>query len=188
MSSLVTSASFKYEILGTFAECDLVAVVGKYSQTGIIVDMFRLKDNKIMEHWDSDTNSSAWDTKFEIATKKPTHQLRETIEALYTQALLPYVPEIVDDYFYARHIINNGASPSLATYLETNKIRHQKIYHLIADGNFVFVLAQASINDKPYALYEIYKMPFGENDFDITEYWSTRRAVPTSTASGLPIF
>ena len=81
MTSLVTSASFKYEILGTFAECDLVAVVGKYSQTGIIVDMFRLRDNKIMEHWDSDANTAAYETKFTSPVKKSVTGMRETIES-----------------------------------------------------------------------------------------------------------
>lgn len=189
MTSLVTSASFKYEILGTFAECDLVAVVGKYSQTGIIVDMFRLRDNKIMEHWDSDANTAAYETKFTSPVKKSVTGMRETIESLYAVSLVPNVPALIDNYFYPRQIINGGVSSTLADYLAMNKIRHRTIHHLIADGSFIFVLAEATIDGKAYALYEIYKMPFSaETDYDITEYWSTRRSVPASTASGLPIF
>ncbi|AUX43401.1 uncharacterized protein SOCE26_048490 [Sorangium cellulosum] len=53
MRGIVSSSSFSYQRLRTFAECDLVVVQGRYSGTGVIFDMFRVKDEKIMEHWDS---------------------------------------------------------------------------------------------------------------------------------------
>src|SRR5690606_31710187 len=59
MSSFVPSPSFSYERLRTFAECDLVVVQGNYSQTGIIFDMFRVQNGKIMEHWDSDSGQAS---------------------------------------------------------------------------------------------------------------------------------
>lgn len=59
MGGIVSSSSFRYERLRTYAECDLVVVQGRYSATGVVFDMFRVKDDKIMEHWDSDTNQAS---------------------------------------------------------------------------------------------------------------------------------
>lgn len=47
---------FKYEIGMVIAEGDLVAIHGRYSGLGpkplIVVDIFRVKNGKIAEHWD----------------------------------------------------------------------------------------------------------------------------------------
>lgn len=47
---------FKYEIGMVIAEGDLVAIHGRYSGLGpkplIVVDIFRVQDGKIAEHWD----------------------------------------------------------------------------------------------------------------------------------------
>lgn len=48
--------AFKYEIGMVIAEGDLVAIHGRYSGLGpkplIVVDIFRVEDGKIAEHWD----------------------------------------------------------------------------------------------------------------------------------------
>ncbi len=59
MSSVVSSPSFSYERLRTFADCDLAVVQGRYSGTGVIFDLFRLSDGKLVEHWDSDANQAS---------------------------------------------------------------------------------------------------------------------------------
>lgn len=59
MRGIVSSGSSSYQRLRTFGECDLVVVQGRYSQTGVIFDMFRVKDDRIMEHWDSDSNQAS---------------------------------------------------------------------------------------------------------------------------------
>ena len=58
IGGLVMGASFSYQHLLTLADCDLAVVYGRYAQTGVIFDMFRLRDGKIMEHWDSESGAS----------------------------------------------------------------------------------------------------------------------------------
>src|SRR5688572_1240618 len=55
MSSFVPSPTFSYERVRTLADCDLVVVQGEYSGQGVIFDMFRVGDGRIIEHWDSDS-------------------------------------------------------------------------------------------------------------------------------------
>ena len=54
MSSL--GPGFKYELGMMLADGDLVAVHGRYTGVGptplVGVDMFRIKDGKLVEHWD----------------------------------------------------------------------------------------------------------------------------------------
>lgn len=190
MTSLVASASFNYEILGAFAECDLVAVVGKYSQTGVIVDMFRIKENKIIEHWDSDSNQAARD--FISINDSGDHNgplKLELINELYTLGLFTNSSDIINTYFDARARVYRSGESSYSAFsrlLSTSKIRYSKIHHTIADSkeNTVFVLAEGTLDGKPYAFYDFYRLLSTKID----EHWDSRRAVPTSTASGLPIF
>jgi predicted SnoaL-like aldol condensation-catalyzing enzyme len=190
MSSLVTSASFKYEILGSFAECDLVAVVGKYSQSGVIVDMFRVKDNKIIEHWDSDSNQAAPDFNAPTSTFGDHNGARklEVINELYTLGLFTNSPSIIDTFFDPKASTHRGTygQSGFSEYLTKNKIRYSKIHHMISDSEFntVFVMAEGTINGKGYAFYDFYRMSLES----IEEHWDSRRSIPTSTASGLPIF
>jgi predicted SnoaL-like aldol condensation-catalyzing enzyme len=189
MTSLVTSASFKYEILGTFAECDLVAVVGKYSQTGIIVDMFRLRDNKIMEHWDSDTNQAAPGSMSIVDSGNHNGaQKLAIINELYTRGLFTNSTEVIDSFFDPIVQVHRGGFgiSEFSSYLSKSKIRYNKIHHMISDSreNTVMVLAEGTLNGKAYAFFDFYRISLNT----IEEHWDSRRAVPTSTASGLPIF
>lgn len=189
MTSLVTSASFKYEILGVFGECDLVAVIGKYSQTGTIVDMFRLKDNKIMEHWDSDTNQAAPGSVSIVDSGNHNGaQKLAIINDFYTRGLFANSSEIIDSFFDPIAQVHRGGfgTTEFSSYLSRNKIRYNKIHQIISDSreNTVMVLAEGTLNGKAYAFFDFYRISLET----IEEHWDARRPVPTSTASGLSIF
>lgn len=203
MTSAVSATSFKYEIIGVFGECDLVAVIGKYSQTGVIVDMFRLKDNKIMEHWDSDSNQAATSLLTASAISRTHTTLTgplnlETITDLFTLGLIPNQSEIIDSFFDPRAYINRTKATGFrefSNYLNSSNIRYKKIHHIIAEpmGDVVFVLSEGTLDGKAYAFYDffrVYQHAFSDGSVEvyIGEHWDSRRPVPTSTASGLPIF
>jgi predicted SnoaL-like aldol condensation-catalyzing enzyme len=169
MSGLVTSASFKYERLRSLAECDLVVVQGRYSGTGVIFDMFRMKDGKLMEHWDSDSNqASSADGPTEITNPEQTAANRAVV--------LAYLSGGGSDQPAAGYVDHRAASAA--------KISYAKVHHLIADGNFVFALSEGTLDGKPYGFYDLFRLADGK----LAEHWDSRRAVPASTASGLGIF
>jgi len=90
MSSIVSSPSFSYERLRTLAECDLAVVQGRYSGTGVIFDLFRLSDGKLVEHWDSDANqASGADGPTEVGSPEATAQNRA--------AVLAFLARLVDE-------------------------------------------------------------------------------------------
>jgi predicted SnoaL-like aldol condensation-catalyzing enzyme len=169
MSGLVSSASFKYERLRSLAECDLVVVQGRYSGTGVIFDMFRMKDGKLVEHWDSDSNqASSADGPTEVSNPEQTAANRAVV--------LAYLSTAGGEHLAADYVDHRAASAAKLTYT--------KVHHAIADGNFVFALSEGTLDGKPYGFYDLFRLTGGK----LSEHWDSRRAVPATTASGLGIF
>lgn len=169
MSGLVTSASFKYERLRTLAECELVVVQGRYSSSGVIFDMFRLKDGKLMEHWDSDANqASSADGPTEITHPEQAGASRSVV--------LTHLSGGSSDLLASGYVDHRALSAA--------KIEYTKVHHVIADGDFVFALSEGTLDGKPYGFYDLFRLAEGK----LAEHWDSRRAVPASTASGLGIF
>jgi len=189
MGSVVTSGSFTYQRLRTFAECDLVVVQGRYSGTGVIFDMFRVKDGKLMEHWDSDGNqASDAGGPSQITDRASSDNNREQVKALYANGLIPNSASATASYFANSLVVRRAPTRSGASaffdHITASQIRYTKLHHIIADGNFVFVIAEGTLNNTRYGFYDLFRL---ENGL-IVEHWDSRRVVPGSTMSGLGIF
>jgi predicted SnoaL-like aldol condensation-catalyzing enzyme len=181
MSSAVSSPSFSYERLRTLAECDLAVVQGRYSGTGVIFDMFRLSEGKLVEHWDSDANqASSASGPTEVTDPEQTGPNRAAVLA-FLGLLIAGDHESASDYLatdYVEH--RNGFLDGL----ESGAISYSKVHHVIADENFVFTLSEGELAGSAYAFYDLFRL----EDENIAEHWDSRRTVPSTTASGLGIF
>jgi predicted SnoaL-like aldol condensation-catalyzing enzyme len=169
MSSVVSSPSFTYERLRSVAECDLVVVQGRYSGTGVIFDMFRLKDGNLVEHWDSDSNQAS-------DTGGPTEPTDPEQTSANRAVVLAYLEQHASQFLATDYVDHRAASAS--------KLSYKKVHHVVADGSFVFALSEGELDGKPYGFYDLFRLEGGK----LAEHWDSRRAVPASTASGLPIF
>jgi predicted SnoaL-like aldol condensation-catalyzing enzyme len=169
MSSVVSSPSFMYERLRSFAECDLVVVQGRYSGTGVIFDLFRVKDGKLVEHWDSDSNQAS-------DAGGPTEATNPEQTGANRGVVLAYLEERSSQYLAGDYVDHRAASASELSYT--------KVHHAVAEGSFVFALSEGQLDGKPYGFYDLFRVEGGK----LVEHWDSRRAVPASTASGLPIF
>lgn len=176
-------SSIEYEIYGVWAECDLAVVLGRYGGTGIIFDMFRLDDGKFMEHWDSDGGQASANINgavFSISDLDETHNNREHIMSLYEDILIPggdnITTQSVGAYFDESRLLS-------ADYFGQISGRdYKEIHYVIADGNFVFVLAEATVNGQTYAIYDLYRLESGL----AVEYWHSRRVAPSNPSAGFP--
>lgn len=185
----IVSSSFRYERLRTYAECDLVVVQGRYSATGVIFDMFRVKDDKIMEHWDSDTNqASAADGPTEIEDEALTAQNRARVLSFIDAVLTGGDHARASEFLgagYVEHRETSASGPgALVEHLTDEDIGYDEVHHVIADGNFVFTLSEGTRDGAAHGFYDLVRVEGG----DIVEHWDSRRAVPASTMSGLGIF
>jgi predicted SnoaL-like aldol condensation-catalyzing enzyme len=189
MSSFVTSGSFSYTRLRTLAECDLVVVQGQYSGTGVIFDMFRVDDGKIIEHWDSDSNqASNTSGPTELSNPEATAANRTTVLAFFDSVLIGGGAAQIGDYVaqtFVEHRASGASGPdALLDYLAEEDIEYSEVHHTIADGNFVFTLSEGSRGGSAYGFYDLFRLEDGK----LVEHWDSRRVVPNSTASGLGIF
>lgn len=188
MSGVVASSGFSYERLRLLADCDLAVVQGKYAGTGVIFDMFRVKDGKLVEHWDSDSNqaSDASGPKPGSSTAQTT-QNREQVLSLLERVLVrgerAAATELLAPSFVEHR--GNGTGPDAFLQQLTNgKVAYTRVHHVIADGDFVFTLSEGTLSGAAYGFYDLFRLEARR----IVEHWDSRRAVPASTSSGLGIF
>lgn len=188
MGSFVTSAGFSYQRLRTLADCDLVVVQGKYSGTGVIFDMFRMKDGKLMEHWDSDSNQASDASGPTQVAEGSSLQNRAQVSSFIQQVLIggdhAAATQLLSPSF-VEHRAGSGTGPSaFLEYVTEGNVTYTKIHHVIADGNYVFTLSEGKLGSAGYGFYDLFRLDAGA----IVEHWDSRRSVPASTASGLEIF
>jgi predicted SnoaL-like aldol condensation-catalyzing enzyme len=189
MGPLVSSPSFAFERLRTLAECELVVVQGRYSGTGVIFDMFRIEGGKLVEHWDSDANQAS---DAGGATANPstadTSESRTRVLAFVQSILIEKKHADASQFLtsnFIEHRTPTASGPTaLLDYLTAESITYTKVHHVIADGSFVFTLSEGARDGTPHGFYDLFRLESGQ----IVEHWDSRRAVPSSSASGLGIF
>jgi predicted SnoaL-like aldol condensation-catalyzing enzyme len=189
MSSIVSSPSFTYERLLTLADCDLVVVYGRYSQTGVIFDMFRVRDDKIMEHWDSDAGQASQVGQLATLDEDGASAESRALFASFSEAvLLGGEPERSSELLSATYVEHHGMGATgpaaFAAFLEAESVSYARVHHVIADGNYVFALSEGARGAVAYGFYDLFRVEAGK----LAEHWDSRRAVPSSTMSGLGIF
>lgn len=189
MSSFVTSASFSYQRLRTLAECELAVVQGRYSSSGVIFDMFRVRNDKIIEHWDSDSNqASATTGSTALVEGQPTAQNRVHVLALLNAVLIGGQTARASEFIAAGHVEHRGSGgtgpAAFVGYLTSDDIAYETVHHVIADNNFVFTLSEGTLGTAAYGFYDLFRLDGGS----VVEHWDSRRVVPRTTSSGLPIF
>ena len=188
MGSLVTSASFSYQRLRTLADCDLVVVQGKYSGTGVIFDMFRMKDGKLMEHWDSDSNQASDSGGPTQVSEGPSAQNRAQVLTFIQTVLIDgdnaAATQLLSQTFVEHRSSSTSGPKALLDYVMQGHIAYTKVHHVIADGNYVFTLSEGKLGAADYGFYDLFRLEARA----IVEHWDSRRSVPASTASGLGIF
>jgi predicted SnoaL-like aldol condensation-catalyzing enzyme len=189
LAAFFTAPDFNWQRARILGECDLVVVQGIYSGTGVIFDMFRVQDSRIMEHWDSDSNQgSETDGPSEVTDLENTAANRalvlEFVDAVLIGADLARIDELVSPSYVEHHTSDLSGPAALRGYLAQEAIGYERVHHVIADGNFVFTLSEGDKAGTPFGLYDLYRVEAGQ----IAEHWDAARQVPATTASGLPIF
>jgi len=189
IGSAVQGSGFSYQRFLTLAECDLAVVYGRYSQTGVIFDMFRVKDDKIMEHWDSDTGGASESTGIAALDASAPSAANKTLFLDFSAAVLVGGERTrAADFLstgYVEHHGTRATGPSaLSAFLMSENVSYTKVHHLIADGNFVFAVSEGKRGSAAFGFYDLFRADGGK----LVEHWDSRRSVPSSTMSGLPIF
>jgi len=153
-------------------------------QKKIVLDMFRLENGLIAEHWDAIQNESEislnGNSEIEgpilIENKECTLQNKKLIEDFTKQVLIDGNFETLKSFVSTNLIqhnpkMNNGLKGFEEYY---QKVRVQKIHRIIGQGNFVVTQSKAVINNDDYVCYNIYRLINGL----IAEHWSVSQMIP----------
>ena len=188
IGGFVTSGSFNYELFLTLGECDLGVVYGRYSQTGVIFDMFRVKDGKIMEHWDSENGASESTGIVPLAETADASRNHQRFLDFANQVLIPgdyaKAGDFLSESFTEHHGGKATGLEAFENFVEADGVTYTKVHHVIADGNYVFAISEGKRGGSSFGFYDLFRVEGGK----FVEHWDARRSVPSSTMSGLPIF
>jgi predicted SnoaL-like aldol condensation-catalyzing enzyme len=149
----------------------------------IVIDLFKLKDGMLAEHWDviqempdqtglaiTATNGTA-----NIDERASAENSKQVVNRFYKSITNKQSPIELIKPDYIEHdpsVINSGKG--LVDYLLGDPDRDIKIHRVIAEGDFAVVQSQFKRGGKAFVLYEILRVDTGK----IAEHWSVEQAVP----------
>ncbi|AYL96080.1 nuclear transport factor 2 family protein [Mucilaginibacter celer] len=145
-----------------------------------VIDLFKLKDGMLTEHWDaidslpdeSGKEITATDGIAEADKKASADDSKKVIVAFYDAILkgLDAKHFIAADYTeHNAEVRGSGLLPYLST-----PDRGVKLHRFIAEGDFVMVQSQFNRLGKVFVFYEIYRIA----NHQIAEHWSVEQVVP----------
>jgi predicted SnoaL-like aldol condensation-catalyzing enzyme len=204
--SVVLQDTFRYEPARLIADGDLVAAHGRYIGFGpqplVAIDIFRVEDGKIVEHWDSlqpeATQTANGHTMLDGPTEITDHAhtaankqlVTRFVDTILVRGQLDQLQSFFDGDRYTQHnpAVGDGLSGlgAFVAKLQEQKVSffYKKVHRVVAEGNFVLAQSEGEFGGKPTAFYDIFRVENGK----IAEHWDVIQEIPAQTASGLGLF
>jgi predicted SnoaL-like aldol condensation-catalyzing enzyme len=176
----------KSPIIRAIQEGDLVVThldIEFMGKRMVVIDLFKLKDGMLAEHWDvlqqmpdqTGMAITATNGTFEIDENASAIKNKQIVEQFYKAVIQKVSTTDVIKSDYIEHdpaVIHSGKS--LDAYLREDINREIKVHRIIAEGDFVAVQSEFKRGDKSFALYEILRVEHSK----IVEHWSVEQAIP----------
>jgi predicted SnoaL-like aldol condensation-catalyzing enzyme len=194
------------ERVRTIAEGDLVVTHslarGFAPEPIVAFDIFRLEDQKIVEHWDvlqpevkrTVSGRSQIDGPTDIVDLDKTAENKQLIQGFLDDVVFGHQMDKLATYIsrdtYHQHNpgVGDGLDGFVAAMTELAKaglsMEYKKTYRIVAEGNFVFVHSEGIFAGKHVAFADLMRIEGGK----IVEHWDVIQEVPDKTVSGLPMF
>ena len=184
------------KIVRIFSDGDYVVAQTEYGYETPTVgfDIFRFENGLIVEHWDNlqaipPTNPSGHslidgDTTIKETDKEGLEANKKVAEGFVTDVLMGKNPKNLENYFdgnnYIQHhpLIGDGLD-GLKTGLEKMTkmgltFKYSKIHKILGEGNFVLVVSEGVMADKPTSFYDLFRIENGK----IAEHWDIVETIP----------
>lgn len=146
-----------------------------------VIDLFRLQDGLIAEHWDAGQAQSADEGDLVTMTngtsivdeKADGQGNKALIEGFYNEVLAKGQPIEIDKYI-ARDYLDHDPDRALLNVSD----RQVKVYRIIAEGDFVVAQCEFINALDSYAHYDIFRIKQDK----IAEHWCVEQKVPLTMA------
>lgn len=175
-------------IIRVIADGDLVAVhldIKFMGQRVAVIDVFRLFNGKITEHWDAGQSLTGEDADL-VTMTNGTSVIDETadvnsskslIHSFYKDALEK--SDKANKYLAAEYVEHNTAGNLL-----NNLGGVVNVHRIMGEGNFVVAHCECVTSDKAFAQIHIFRVEANK----VAEHWSVEQAVPEVMAHGNGMF
>lgn len=194
-----------YEAVRVLADGDLVAAHGQYIGFGeaplVAVDIFRLENGKLVEHWDGLTPNfgptpsghTQIDGPTDVTQPDQTAASRvlveEFVDAILIGGAYDRLPEFVSTESYVQHNPQiadglDGLGAAVEALAEQGlSLDYNTRHRTVADGEFVLVQSDGDFGG-PVVYYDIFRVDSGK----IVEHWDVIQPVPADIPHGNGLF
>ncbi|TCL08406.1 putative SnoaL-like aldol condensation-catalyzing enzyme [Shimia isoporae] len=198
-------SGFQAETHRVIAEGDLVVLHSTFSNAQIIgadtviaFDVFRVKDGKVVEHWDNlqpavpaaqtANGNSMVDGAVEIMDLEKTAQNKALVQGMLSDVFMGGKVDKIADYIsaetYVQHNpqIGNGLEGLGAAIAQLSAagqmFTYDTVHMVVAEGNFVFAASEGSMGGVPMAFFDLFRVEDGK----IVEHWDVVSDIPAEMA------
>ncbi len=188
---------FNIEPVRVLHDGNLVAIHSKYKSGGdyVVFDLFRIKDGKVVEHWDGSQKSpektvsgrSMIDGSMAMKDLDKTDANR-TIVTNFVQDIImdgkgDKLAQYIGDIYHQHNPNISDGREGLAKFfddLKDNNISFSftKIHRVVAEGNFVLTHSEGQIGGVTNAFFDLYRVEDGM----LVEHWDVVQEVPAEMA------
>lgn len=153
-------------------------------QKKTVLDLYRLDNGLIAEHWDAIKDSSPStlngnpevEGPINIENKKLTDKNKSIVENYVEQVLVTRNFEQMSKYLNSNLIqhnpeIDNGLVNLKSSYSD---ILIKKVHRVIGEGNYVVTQSNGQKEGKEWVFYDVYRLENGK----IIEHWSVGQLIP----------
>ena len=157
-------------------------------QQTAVIDLFRLEDGKLAEHWDaSEQIPEIKDGQQQTVVEGPATIEQPEMTNRNKAIVVSYLKDVLigkknqwAKYVAGNIIQHNPDFPygidALKEYCQSLEI--VELSRVIGEGNFVITQSKGILDNSPFAIYDIYRL---ENEM-IVEHWNVKQEIPDRLA------
>jgi predicted SnoaL-like aldol condensation-catalyzing enzyme len=156
-------------------------------------DVFRVRDGRMVEHWDAGqparlptaSGRGALDGPTSIVDRDRTAENKALVERFSREVLVGRDLSALDAFFDAGRLaqhdprLPDGVAALRADLAGGPPRRHTEVRRVIGEGNWVLVQALGRLEGAPAVLYDLYRVQSGR----IAEHWCVSERIPPRPAN-----
>ena len=179
----------RVNIVRAFEDGDFVFGHTEYdfSTRRVGFEVFRFEGNLAVEHWDNiqsrkgpnPSGHSMVSGPAEATDLELTETNRALVRSFVNDVLVNGLTEKLEDYIDGNNFVQHNPDiadglSALKSALKDMKMNYDQIHRVLAEGDFVLVASEGSLDEVHTAFYDLYRVA-GEK---IVEHWDTVEAIP----------
>lgn len=201
---VLKEANFGYTTHRILQDGDLVLTHTSYhnamvfgAKEVVAFDIWRVKEGKIVEHWDAiiqkfdktASGRSQTDGFTSITEQAKTAENKELAKNFVAKVLMKEDFSKMGDYIknelYDQHnpMVKDGPK-ALQDVIAVSGLKNNKMHRVIGEGNFVLTQCEGVWNGKPIVIYDLFRV----SDGAIVEHWDVIQEIPEKMAHNNGMF